>query len=144
MTLTRLLTIMLGAGLAAPVAAQSCGEWTIHDGPNYGDGVHHLLRGVKAFALSCPGAEVAAVDFDPETFAPRYRLVYRSIAPSLGLEMARRHGIAGNQLFTWRRLMAQGALTAAAEPVGRPPPTAADRGASSATVRPTSRHNAGR
>ena len=27
--------------------------------------------------------------------------------------VARRHGIAGNQLFTWRRLMAQGALTAA-------------------------------
>ena len=27
--------------------------------------------------------------------------------------VARRHGIAGNQLFTWRRLMAQGAMTAA-------------------------------
>lgn len=27
--------------------------------------------------------------------------------------VARRHGIAANQLFTWRRLMAQGALTAA-------------------------------
>src|SRR5688572_9686473 len=27
--------------------------------------------------------------------------------------VARRHGIVGNQLFTWRRLMAQGALTAA-------------------------------
>ena len=27
--------------------------------------------------------------------------------------VARQHGIAGNQLFTWRRLMAQGALTAA-------------------------------
>lgn len=27
--------------------------------------------------------------------------------------VARRHGIAGNQLFTWRRLMVQGALTAA-------------------------------
>ena len=26
---------------------------------------------------------------------------------------AARHGIAGNQLFSWRRLMAQGALTAA-------------------------------
>ena len=32
------------------------------------------------------------MDFDPETFAPRYRLIYRSIAPSLGLEMARRLG----------------------------------------------------
>ena len=28
--------------------------------------------------------------------------------------VARRHGIGGNQIFTWRRLMAQGALTAAA------------------------------
>src|SRR3954471_4706882 len=27
--------------------------------------------------------------------------------------VARHHGIAANQLFTWRRLMAQGALTAA-------------------------------
>ena len=27
--------------------------------------------------------------------------------------MARRHGVAPNQLFTWRRLVAQGALTAA-------------------------------
>lgn len=50
MTLPRLLTTILGAGLAAGAAAQSCGDWTIHDGPNYDDGVHHLLRGVKAFA----------------------------------------------------------------------------------------------
>jgi DNA mismatch repair protein MutS2 len=50
------------------------------------------FQSVKAFALSYPGARVAAVDFDPETFAPRYRLIERSIAPSLGLEMARRLG----------------------------------------------------
>lgn len=50
------------------------------------------FQSVKAFALARPGAEVAAVDFDPETFAPRYRLIYRSIAPSLGLQMARRLG----------------------------------------------------
>ena len=50
------------------------------------------FQSVKAFALSFPGARVAAVDFDPETFAPRYRLIERSIAPSLGLEMARRLG----------------------------------------------------
>jgi DNA mismatch repair protein MutS2 len=50
------------------------------------------FQSVKAFALSRSGAQVAAVDFDPETFAPRYRLVYRNIAPSLGLEMARRLG----------------------------------------------------
>lgn len=50
------------------------------------------FQSVKAFALAYPGAQVAAVDFDPDTFAPRYRLIYRSIAPSLGLEMARRLG----------------------------------------------------
>lgn len=50
------------------------------------------FQSVKAFALALPGAEVAAVDFDPETFAPRYRLLYRNIAPSLGLEIARRLG----------------------------------------------------
>ena len=50
------------------------------------------FQSVKAFALSFPGARVAAVDFDPETFAPRYRLIDGSIAPSLGLEMARRLG----------------------------------------------------
>ena len=50
------------------------------------------FQSVKAFALSFAGARVAAVDFDPETFAPRYRLIEGSIAPSLGLEMARRLG----------------------------------------------------
>ncbi|HZW08742.1 MAG TPA: GC-type dockerin domain-anchored protein [Phycisphaerales bacterium] len=50
MTLPRLVSILTLAGLAATAAAQTCGEWVIHDGPNYDDGVHHLLRGVKAFA----------------------------------------------------------------------------------------------
>jgi len=51
------------------------------------------FQGVKAFALSAPHARVAAVDFDPETFAPRYRLVVGSVGPSLGLAMARRLGL---------------------------------------------------
>jgi DNA mismatch repair protein MutS2 len=51
------------------------------------------FQGVKAFALSAPHAIVAAVDFDPETFAPRYRLVPGSVGPSLGLAMARRLGL---------------------------------------------------
>ncbi len=48
---------------------------------------------VKIFALNSAGATVATVDFDPETFSPRYRLVYGSIGPSLGLAMARRLGM---------------------------------------------------
>lgn len=51
------------------------------------------FQGVKAFALSAEHARVAAVDFDPETFAPRYRLVLGSVGPSLGLAMARRLGL---------------------------------------------------
>src|SRR6266568_9322634 len=43
----------------------------------------------------------------------------KEIGPVCGLNgasvslVARRHGVAPNQLFTWRRLVAQGALTAA-------------------------------
>jgi len=48
---------------------------------------------VKAFALALPHARVAGVDFDPETFSPRYRLIYGSVGPSLGLTMARRLGL---------------------------------------------------
>ena len=48
---------------------------------------------VKIFALNSGGATVAAVDFDPDTFSPRYRLIYGSIGPSLGLAMARRLGL---------------------------------------------------
>lgn len=48
---------------------------------------------VKVFALGTEGAAVATVDFDPETFSPRYRLVYGSIGPSHGIAMARRLGL---------------------------------------------------
>ena len=42
------------------------------------------------------------------------RIVEETYLPGNSVSLvARRHGIAGNQLFTWRRLMAQGALTAA-------------------------------
>ena len=53
---------------------------------------------VKISALNSPAANVAAVDFDPETFAPRYRLIYGSVGPSLGLAMAKRLGLPGNLL----------------------------------------------
>ncbi|MDR7155744.1 transposase [Sphingobium xenophagum] len=43
----------------------------------------------------------------------KIRIVEETYLPGNTVSLvARRHGIAGNQLFTWRRLMAQGALTA--------------------------------
>ena len=42
------------------------------------------------------------------------RIVEETYLPGHSVSLiARRHGIAANQLFAWRRLMAQGALTAA-------------------------------
>lgn len=44
----------------------------------------------------------------------KIRIVEETYLPGMSVSLvARRHGISGNQLFTWRRLMAQGALTAA-------------------------------
>src|SRR4051812_21866011 len=44
----------------------------------------------------------------------KVRIVEETYLPGNSVSLvARRHGIAGNHLFTWRRLMAQGALTAA-------------------------------
>jgi DNA mismatch repair protein MutS2 len=45
---------------------------------------------VKLYALNEPRVELVAVDIDPVTFTPRYRLVYGSVGESLGLAMARR------------------------------------------------------
>jgi transposase len=44
----------------------------------------------------------------------KIRIVEETYLPGMSVSLvARKHGIAGNQLFTWRRQMAQGALTAA-------------------------------
>ena len=44
----------------------------------------------------------------------KVRIVEETYLPGNSVSLvARHHGIAANQLFTWRRLMAQGALTAA-------------------------------
>ncbi len=44
----------------------------------------------------------------------KVRIVEETYLPGMTVSLvARRHGIGGNQIFTWRRLMAQGALTAA-------------------------------
>ena len=48
------------------------------------------------------------------TTEEKLRIVEETHLPGNTVSLvARRHGIAGDQLFTWRRLMAQGALTAA-------------------------------
>ena len=47
--------------------------------------------------------------------AEKTRMVEETYEPDATVSLvARRHGVAPNQLFTWRRLAAQGALTAAA------------------------------
>ena len=47
--------------------------------------------------------------------AEKMRMVEETYQPDASVSLvARRHGVGPNQLFTWRRLAAQGALTAAA------------------------------
>src|SRR4028119_918294 len=47
------------------------------------------------------------------TAAEKMRFVEQTFAPGMTVSLvARQNGIAPNQLFTWRRLAAQGALTA--------------------------------
>lgn len=44
----------------------------------------------------------------------KVQIVEETYLPGMSVSLvARRHGIAGSQLFNWRRLMAQGVLTAA-------------------------------
>lgn len=48
------------------------------------------------------------------TTAEKVRIVEETYLPGNSVSLvARRYGVAGNQLFTWRRLMARGAFTAA-------------------------------
>lgn len=47
---------------------------------------------IKVFALTRETCATAAVDFDPETMQPAYRLVYHSIGESLAFPIARRLG----------------------------------------------------
>src|SRR6478735_12702351 len=47
------------------------------------------------------------------TAAEKMRLVEETFAPGMSVSLvARQHGIAPNQLFSWRRLYAEGALSA--------------------------------
>ena len=48
------------------------------------------------------------------TTAEKVRIVEETYLPGQSVSLvARRHGVSANQLFTWRRLMARGAFTAA-------------------------------
>src|SRR6516165_10272496 len=48
------------------------------------------------------------------TAPEKVRMVEETFEPGMTVSLvARRHGVAPNQLFTWRRLVAQGSLTAA-------------------------------
>jgi DNA mismatch repair protein MutS2 len=48
---------------------------------------------LKSYASTTPGVTGAAFGFDPETFAPTYRLIYGSPGRSLALEIAARLGM---------------------------------------------------
>lgn len=71
---------------------------TEHTTRRYNDG--EVLSGVQRRRRWTPEEKVRIVE---ETYLP-------GMSVSL---VARRHGIGAGQLFTWRRLMTQGALTAA-------------------------------
>ena len=48
------------------------------------------------------------------TASEKVRMVEETLEPGMTVSLvARRHGVAPNQLFSWRRLVAQGSLTAA-------------------------------
>jgi transposase len=48
------------------------------------------------------------------TASEKVRMVEETFAPGMTVSLvARQHGVAPNQLFTWRRLVAHGSLTAA-------------------------------
>jgi DNA mismatch repair protein MutS2 len=57
---------------------------------------------LKSYAGTTEGVEIAAFGFDPDTFAPTYRLVYGSPGRSLALEMAARLGIPASIIDTAR------------------------------------------
>lgn len=90
-----------GAALAQAVLDQLCeqGATTML--------TTHLGQ-LKHFAHAQPGVENAAVEFDPETLAPKYRLNYGLPGASSALETARRLGLPGGVLARARQYLSQG------------------------------------
>jgi len=68
---------------------------------------------LKVFALSRDSCVTAAVDFDVEAMAPRYRLLYHSIGESLALPIAQRLGLPDAVLDGARAARTQQAKTLA-------------------------------
>jgi transposase len=63
------------------------------------------------------------------TASEKVRIVEETFEPGMTVSLvARRHGVAPNQLFTWRRLVVEGALTAAGSGEQVVPASAACRG----------------
>jgi DNA mismatch repair protein MutS2 len=62
---------------------------------------------VKTYATTTPGVVVAAFGFDPESFAPSYRLVYGSPGRSLALEIAGRLGLGAAVLARARQNLSE-------------------------------------
>ncbi len=62
---------------------------------------------VKTYATTTPGVVVAAFGFDPESFAPSYRLVYGSPGRSLALEIAGRLGLGAGILTKARQNLSE-------------------------------------
>ncbi len=58
---------------------------------------------IKSYATSTPGVTCAAFGFEPETFAPTYRLLYGSPGASLAFEMAARLGLPASVLDAARQ-----------------------------------------
>ncbi len=57
---------------------------------------------------------ITSVQRRRRTASEKVRIVEETFEPGMTVSLvARRHGVAPHQLFTWRRLVAQGALTAA-------------------------------
>lgn len=65
---------------------------------------------VKMHAYARPDFEVAAVDFDPETLIPLYRLKPRTIGQSYGLAVARRLGLPSEVIAAAQGAMGESAV----------------------------------
>lgn len=60
---------------------------------------------LKSYASTTPGVTAAAFGFDPDNFAPTYRLIYGSPGTSLALEMSARLGLPASIVVAARQFM---------------------------------------